>query len=271
MPPGGKPLAEALERLYLRYNVRGLVEPDPLQFLYSYDAPADREIAGLVASGLAYGRVEQITTSVGRVLEVLGPAPSAFLAVADRSRLSSLLGDFKHRFTTGEEMAAFLAAVHSLQAENGGSVQCMFSGAGSLLEAMETFAREVISRMSPGRCTLLPLPSCGSACKRLNLFLRWMVRCDEVDPGGWTCLSPSELLVPLDVHMHRAGLALGMTSREQGDMRTVLEITEGFRKLRPDDPVRYDFAITRFGIRRELTPASLMAMLGRRGGSSASN
>lgn len=263
MPGGAKPLADALETLYARYNVRGLVEPDPLQFLYSYDDPADREIAGLVASGLAYGRVGQITKSVGRVLEILGPAPSAFLSGTSLPRLAALLGDFRHRFTTGEETAAFLSAVSSLQAEGGGSLQCMFSGAGSAVEAMESFAREVLSRTPFERCTLLPVPSCGSACKRLNLFLRWMVRRDEVDPGGWTCLSPSDLLVPLDVHMHRAGMALGLTSREQGDMRTVLEITEGFRELRPDDPVRYDFAMTRFGIRRELTLANLLELLER--------
>lgn len=257
------PLADSLERLYACYNVRELVKPDPLEFLYSYDNPADREIAGLVASGLAYGRVEQIVKSVGRVLDVLGPAPSAFLSDTSRQRLSALLGDFRHRFTTGGELAAFLSAVSSLQAEGGGSVQCMFAGARSAVEAMESFAREVLSRASSGRCTLLPMPSCGSACKRLNLFLRWMVRRDEVDPGGWTCLSPADLLVPLDVHMHRAGRALGMTSREQGDMRTVLEITEGFGKLRPDDPVRYDFAITRFGIRRELTLSSLLELLER--------
>jgi uncharacterized protein (TIGR02757 family) len=88
-----------------------------------------------------------------------------------------------------------------------------------------------------------------------------MVRRDAVDPGGWDALEPSDLTVPLDVHMHRAGILLGMTSRSQADGRTAAEVTGGFRRIRPDDPVRYDFALTRFGIRRELTRADLVREL----------
>jgi uncharacterized protein (TIGR02757 family) len=256
----GRPLARALENLYSCYNRRDLVEPDPLQFLYRYARVEDRELAGLVASGLAYGRVEQILKSTRRVLDLLGPSPSAFLAGAPLSRLVDLLSGFRHRFTPGAEIAAVLHAVSLMQEECGGSIEGFFSDRRALHSA-EHFVCEVLGRSRLDSCSLLPRPSAGSACKRLNLFLRWMVRCDEVDPGGWTCMSPADLLVPLDVHMHRAGVALGMTSRVQGDLRTVLEITEGFRTIRPDDPARYDFSITRFGIRRELTLGGLMEFL----------
>ena len=107
--------------------------------------------------------------------------------------------------------------------------------------------------------SLLPDPDRGSACKRLHLFLKWMVRVDAVDPGGWTVLPPSALVVPVDTHMHRIGLALGLTERGQADIRTALEMTEAFSLVRPDDPVRYDFALTRFGIRPDLDMEALLS------------
>ncbi len=98
---------------------------------------------------------------------------------------------------------------------------------------------------------LLCHPAAGSACKRLNLYLRWMVRRDDVDPGGWTGVSPARLVIPLDVHMHRIGRGLGLTQSRYANLRTALEITAAFRRIAPDDPVRYDFALTRLGIRSD--------------------
>jgi uncharacterized protein (TIGR02757 family) len=256
-------LGEALERLYRLYNRRDLVEPDPLQFLYGYPDLENREIAGLAASGLAYGRVASILTSVGLVLDCLGPAPSRFLRekIRDHPGIERICC-FRHRFSPGVEVFSVLAAAARLQAGCGGSLQELFRGPGTILERQERFVEALLSEAGLQRSSLLPRPSAGSACKRLNLFLRWMVRRDEVDPGGWhEAIAASELLVPLDVHMHRAGRALGFTSRKQGDLKTVEEITRGFAQLRPDDPVRYDFAITRFGIRRELTMEGLMEEL----------
>jgi uncharacterized protein (TIGR02757 family) len=95
---------------------------------------------------------------------------------------------------------------------------------------------------------LVPSPAAGSACKRLNLFLKWMVRSDAIDPGGWTGVSPRQLIVPLDIHMRRIGRRYGLTRRMTANMRMALEITAGFRRFCPDDPTRYDFALTRPGI-----------------------
>jgi uncharacterized protein (TIGR02757 family) len=244
-------LGEALERLYRLYNRRDLVEPDPLQFLYGYPDLENREIAGLAASGLAYGRVASILTSVGLVLDCLGPAPSRFLRekIRDHPGIERICC-FRHRFSPGVEVFSVLAAAARLQAGCGGSLQELFRGPGTILERQERFVEALLSEAGLQRSSLLPRPSAGSACKRLNLFLRWH-----------EAIAASELLVPLDVHMHRAGRALGFTSRKQGDLKTVEEITRGFAQLRPDDPVRYDFAITRFGIRRELTMEGLMEEL----------
>jgi uncharacterized protein (TIGR02757 family) len=102
--------------------------------------------------------------------------------------------------------------------------------------------------------SLLPSPIKGSACKRINLFLRWMIREDRVDPGGWKGVPPSKLIIPLDTHMHKICLEANITNRKQADMRTALEITRVFREIAPEDPTRYDFALTRLGIRKELNP-----------------
>jgi len=204
---------------------------------------------------LAYGRVAQILKSVASVLESLAPSPSECVLNSSKRDLERLLSGFKHRFTTGAQLTGVLHGVGGAIREYGSLNACFTSGLSAgdptVLPALELFTAE-ISRL--GRCSchyLLPAPSKGSACKRLNLYLRWMVRSDEVDPGGWKGVSPSLLVVPLDTHMHRAGTALGLTSRGQATLRTALEITEGFRRIAPEDPVRYDFSLTRLGIRSE--------------------
>ena len=111
---------------------------------------------------------------------------------------------------------------------------------------------------------LLCHPAAGSACKRLNLYLRWMVRRDDVDPGGWTGVSPARLVVPLDVHMHRIGRALGLTESRYANLRTALEMTAAFRRIAPEDPVRYDFALTRLGIRTDTDLEGFLARCGAR-------
>jgi uncharacterized protein (TIGR02757 family) len=254
-----------LEGLYLVYNRRELVYPDPLVFLYDYGDPLDREIAGLVASCLAYGRVAQILKSVKKILSPLGRHPHRFLLRLPLGRLpEGLFGNFKHRFTTGEQMEALLTRAAEILHAHGSLEafmrQCVRSG--DFLEALNLFSRELSPRGSSrtrtgGGFSLLASPENGSACKRLALYLKWMVRRDEVDPGGWTVFSPSELIVPTDTHMHDVALRLGLTARKQADLKTALEITRAFARFCPEDPARYDFALTRFGIRGALRTAEL--------------
>ncbi len=243
-------LSKSLECIYRKYNRRDYVHPDPLEFLYRFDRIEDREIVGLLASGLAYGRVRSILASIDRVLDILGSEPSSFVADAGSTRLTGLLADFRHRFTSGPELAAVLSAASSLQCENGllGNIIADLSSAVPLQEGLSGFVSLLLGRADIEKCTLLPRPCLGSACKRLHLYLRWMVRKDEVDPGGWEGVSPADLIVPLDVHMLRAGRSLGFTSRKSADGKAALEITDGFRQLSPDDPVKYDFSLTRWGI-----------------------
>jgi len=244
-----------LERLYCTYNRREYVHPDPLEFLYKYDDPLDSEIVGLVASSLAYGRVAQILRSVATVLDRI-PEPAKYVRIASKGKLERIFGDFKHRFTTGEEIASMLYGAGSVMRRYGSLQACFAKGLSdndeTILPALCFFVDEISSSAGGSLGHLLPHPSNGSACKRENLFLRWMIRRDDVDPGGWYTLSARRLIVPLDVHMFRISRALGLTQRRQADLRCAVEITESFRGFTPEDPVKYDFALTRFGIRDEL-------------------
>ncbi|MBM4326592.1 MAG: TIGR02757 family protein [Deltaproteobacteria bacterium] len=257
--------ARQFEDLYTALNRREFVHPDPLEFLYDYPNPADREIVALIASGLAYGGVKQILRSVSRVLERM-PSPRAFLVNASRESLVKTFPDFKHRFTTGFEIATMLYGVKRVIERHGSLRSCFVQGMRedhpTALPALARFVKELSSVFHGRPRSLLPPPEAGSACKRLHLFLRWMVRKDDVDPGGWDDVPRSKLIVPLDLHMHRLCLQMGITYRKQANLRTALEITDAFRAISPDDPVRYDFCLTRLGIRDDMSPEGFMERCG---------
>lgn len=253
--------AQNLCELYETYNRREFVHPDPLEFLYDYADLRDREIVGLVASSLAYGGVRQILKGVKSVLEHMG-SPHAFLRSSSRESLRRMFRSFKYRFTTGEELACMLYGIKGV-VEQHGSLQACFASALSdddetIIPALSMFVKQLSAVFENRPRSLLPSPVAGSACKRLNLFLRWMVRHDEVDPGGWDDVPARKLIVPLDTHMHRISLQLGLTKRKQANLKAACEITAAFRSIEPEDPVRYDFALTRLGIRDELDPGEFL-------------
>ncbi len=255
----------ALEELYARLNRRDLIHPDPLEVVYDYSDPLDREIAAFVAASLAYGRVKSILASVYAVLTPMR-CPRRFLAEATPESLQAAFAGFKHRFATGRELARLLLGVKRL-VERHGSLQAAFTrhlsvDHDTIVPALTAFVAELRDAADGLDDHLLPRPERGSACKRLNLFLRWMVRRDAVDPGSWDAVSPAQLIVPLDVHMHRICRALGLTRRESANLRTAVEITDAFKAFAPDDPVRYDFALTRLGIRPGADPAAFLATWG---------
>lgn len=245
-----------LEGIYSVYHKADYIHPDPLQFLHRYPLVRDREVVGLVASSLAYGRVGQILGSVSRVLDRMGSSPALFVVHATQEELGNTFRGFKHRFTTADELVELLHAMGRVISTYGSLHECFLLGDDpkepDVSEALVNFAGRLRAFMGAAENSLLPCPERKSACKRLHLFLRWMVRKDEVDPGGWDGVSPSRLIVPLDVHMHRMGRVLGMTGRSQADLRTALEMTGEFRKIAPEDPVRYDFSLTRIGIRGDV-------------------
>ncbi len=180
--------------------------------------------------------------------------PRSFLERAQPGEIFELFDGFKHRFTTGGEVSSLLVGIKRA-VETSGSLEGLFAaGLGCSDESVLPALAEFVDRLrgfagGPGACaSLLSSPADGSACKRLNLYLRWMTRRDAVDPGPWTAVSPALLIVPLDTHLFRISGGLGLTRRKQADLKTAVEVTHGFAALSPRDPVRYDFALTRLGI-----------------------
>ena len=207
-------LKDMLEDLYARYNRRRFIEPDPLQFVYRYSDRADMEIAGFLAAGLAYGRVRQIEKSVDRLLGHMGKSPSDYVRNFDPAGRTEL-NDFKHRFTSGEDISALLELLRDAINEFG-SLEGLFSRGydprdKNIIPALSNFCDSLLdayarkhNRQAPrGLGHLLCRPAAGSACKRLNLFLRWMVRDDDVDTGLWKSIDKAKLIIPMDVHISR--------------------------------------------------------------------
>lgn len=255
-----------LEALYDEYNKREYVSPDPLEFLYKYGGD-DVEVVGLIASSLAYGRVASILSSTSAVLDVLGTWPAQALRRTPLEDLEARLHGFRHRFVKGPEVAKFLYGIgrtledHGSLGDHFASLMPPGGGRVGLISAMDSFAKSVVEAGGLESSHLLPRASKGSACKRMALYLRWMVRRDCVDPGCWSCVDARDLIIPLDTHMFKISSALGFTSRKSANGKAVLETTEGFAAICPEDPTKYDFALTRFGIRNEMSEDSLLSRI----------
>ena len=247
-----------LESIYNKYNKFNYIHPDPLEFVYNYDSDADREIAGLLASSLAYGNVKQILKSVSKLLDKMGKSPVDYLMSKPSEEFYIDFACFKHRFTTGNDIAKLLSGLQ-LTLQEYSSLKNYFaetleSNKYNYLQTIADFTQTINCFYNEHKSYLIPSPINRSACKRLMLYLRWMIRKDNVDPGCWNNLiSPEFLIIPLDTHMYNISSRFSFTARKSADLKTAIEITNSFKKFNKSDPVKYDFALTRFGIRDELT------------------
>jgi uncharacterized protein (TIGR02757 family) len=271
-PPREGLLAERLERLYRAYGAE-TAATDPIVFVGRYARSEDREVAGWIASAFAYGRVETILSSVGRILAALGPEPAETLdRMGDFGALArGALAGFRHRFHSGRDAAALLYVISRARAETG-SVRAFFERefrpeerdvAGLLgrvarrvqaLDYRPALGRRALPEDSPVRF-FFPDPAEGSACKRWNLYLRWMVRRDTLDFGLWGGIPTDRLVVPTDTHVHLVARRLGLTRRRAADWKTAREITDRLARFDPADPVRFDYALCRIGILGVCRPA----------------
>ncbi len=256
---GTDDLGALLEDLYRRYGTSRLPS-DPLRFPRAYSDPLDREVVALVAATLAYGNAKAILTNVARALEPLGPSPVRTLLSASPAVLQESCREFRHRWTSGRDLAGLLWRVAQALREYGSLRTLFLAGyepgdvnvGGSLthfvdrLLAYDATPLGPPSAASPGKGIryLLTRPADGSACKRLNMVLRWVVRRDDgLDLGLWPEVSPRQLVIPLDTHSARVARGLGLTRRATTDWRTAEEVTAALRRYDPVDPVRYDFAL----------------------------
>ena len=257
-------LTKVLERLYAKYNHREFIPPDPLQFVYQYSDPGDKEVVGFLAAQLAYGRVQQIQKSLTDLLRRMGDSPFKFVRGFDERKREKLKG-FKHRFTTADCLSDLLSLLKQVLIQYGSIERFFVRGYNpndkNIISALSNFCESLLDIYSEtgsghiprGLSYLLCRPSAGSACKRLNLFLRWMVRNDEVDVGLWSSVDKSKLIVPVDVHMGRLCRILGLYNRRTVSLSAAVEITESFAEVEPGDPVKYDFALSRIGILKNCT------------------
>ena len=254
-------LKAPLERLYAAFNHTESAV-DPVHVVRRFTTPADREVVAFCASALAFGRVASVLSTVESVLAVLGDSPAAFVRHFDPARDGDRLRPLVHRWIRGVDVIALLWILRRMIAE-AGSIEGFFlaghlASASDVGPALNRFAARARAtdldavygdrNTRRGVTYFFPRPDAGSACKRLNLFLRWMVRRDAVDLGVWSGLPPSKLVVPLDTHVIRVGRCLGLTRYRSPGWGMASEITESLRHLDPEDPVRFDFSICHLGM-----------------------
>ena len=254
-------LGPRLEQAYRDFNQADAIA-DPVNLVRRYADPADREIAGFCAAALAFGRVASVNQSIEALYTLLGPSPARFVRSFDPGRELPRFGAFVHRWTRGPDVVALLWVLRQML-EQSGSIEGYFlegddPAAPDVGMALDSFGARALAidvraiygarRPRPGLAYFFPRPCSGSACKRLNLFLRWMVRRDDVDLGVWTRLSPSRLVVPLDTHVIRLGRCLRLTRYRSPGWKMAADITATLRRLDSADPVRFDFSICHVGM-----------------------
>jgi uncharacterized protein (TIGR02757 family) len=234
---------------------------DPIQVVRRFDRSDDREIVGFCAAALAFGRVTSVLQSIERLVAIMGRRPGEYVRAFDPAREAPKFTGLVHRWTRGDDLMALLWILRQM-IDRAGSLEDFFlQGAPTdddVGRALDSFSERAlaldVSRAygrtprRPGVCYFFPRPSAGSACKRLNLFLRWMVRRDAHDLGVWTRVPTSKLVVPLDTHVIRVGQCLRLTRYSSPGWRMAQDITASLRRLDADDPVKYDFALCHLGM-----------------------
>ena len=253
-------LKTSLDRLYADFNYPDSAT-DPIHIVRRFERPDDREIVGFCAAALAFGRVASVLQSIERLLTVLGPRPAAFVRAFEPRQAPSFAG-LGHRWIRAADLVALIEVLRGML-ERSGTVERFFAdghtaGARDVGAALDSFSQRALalagrkgvrrSKQAPGVCYFFPRPSAGSACKRLNLFLRWMVRRDALDLGVWSAVPASALVVPLDTHVIRVGRCLRLTRYQTAGWAMAREITESLRALDPEDPVKYDFSLCHLGM-----------------------
>jgi uncharacterized protein (TIGR02757 family) len=258
-PADARPRLDELYRTFDHVNSA----TDPIQIVRRYDRPDDREVVGFCASALAFGRVASVLQSIESLVRVMGPRPTAFVRRFDPARDRGPLEPLVHRWIRGRDLVALLVILQRMLRE-AGSIEAFFlegddASQPDVASALDSFSRRALETglrpaygaripARPGVCYFFPRPAAGSACKRLNLFLRWMVRQDAIDLGVWKGVSPARLVVPLDTHVIRLGRCLRLTRYQSPGWKMAADITAALRQIDPDDPVRYDFSLCHVGM-----------------------
>jgi uncharacterized protein (TIGR02757 family) len=235
-----------LDEYSAKINIPEFIDSDPVKFVHQYRRLQDIEIVGVLSAINAWGRRDMILRDINRMLDIMGNSPYDFVMSADLSTLSE--NRSLHRTFKLSDLGFMCRGLRKIYSTHR-SIEEYFTGK-NMFDGITSFRTEIIAANGEGQqpsSRHLSNPEANSACKRLHLFLRWMVRNDGiVDLGIWKNIAPAELFIPLDVHVGRVSRALGLISRKQNDRKTVEELTSVLRKFNPDDPIIYDFGL--FGI-----------------------
>lgn len=245
-------LKERLDALAATFDIT-TIAPDPLQLVHRFEDPRDQEVAGLLAAAFAYGRADIIVANIGVVLARMTPSPYRYLAAFDRKEATKRFAGFAHRFHKTRELVDLFDCIATALRTHGtlGNLfeACYDERDADIGPSLARFTRSLIAaRRSPALRYLLTSPDDGSACKRMNLYLRWMIRRTSPDLGLWTFVDPAKLVMPLDTHIHRITSFLGLNVRKSTDWKTARALTDRLAAFDAGDPVRYDFALCRLGI-----------------------
>jgi uncharacterized protein (TIGR02757 family) len=261
-PLAVKELKRTLNRLYLGYNFGERMRSDPIEFPHRYKNAPDVEVVAFLSSSFAYGRVGIFKSIVERILSHMGASPYDFLLHLDIKKARRSFSGIRYRFNENEDILCLLFALHSILKRNS-SIETAFRksyyqddadigrGLSGLMRTMlEIDTTKVYGRDArpAGYLQFFPSPANGSACKRANLFLRWMIRDRDIDFGIWNGIPKNKLVIPLDTHIARISRCLGFTERRSQDWKTAVEITLALKVLDPQDPLKYDFALCHHGI-----------------------
>lgn len=256
------PLKKTLDKFYRDYDFSGRLKHDPIEFPHRYSDPGDIEIAGFIACCFAYGKVGLFKPVIEEILMPGGKHPAEFIKNFSLKSDRKYFSGIRYRFNQERDVLCFIYLL-SRTLNEWDSLNILFNHYCShehedIGPALTGFINNILSistlpvygnNIKPsGLMQLFPSPEKGSACKRLNLFLRWMVRDKDIDLGIWDNVSPSKLIIPLDTHIARISRCLGLTKRASSDWKTAKEITEALKKFDRDDPLKYDFALCHQGI-----------------------
>lgn len=246
-------LRDLLEHLHDKYNRVEFIDDDPISVPHRFSDRKDREIAGFFAATIAWGNRKAIVKNGHRMMHFMDDAPADFVRNASEHELAQL-STFVHRTFNGADFRDFVLSLRHLENRYGGIgafFEQRYAATKSLEKTFADFREEFFSVPHDPHCEKhLSSVAKGSACKRLCMYLRWMVRRDSrgVDFGEWLSIPMSALRLPLDVHAGNMGRALGLLSRRQDDWKAVEEITAALREADPEDPVRFDYSLFGAGI-----------------------
>ncbi|OGI00259.1 MAG: TIGR02757 family protein [Candidatus Melainabacteria bacterium GWF2_32_7] len=251
-----------LDSLVRKYEIPEFIDNDPIKFPHMFDNFQDQEISGLISSALAYGKRDKILESVEKILKIMDFEPYNFVTNFDFDKDNKLFNGFIHRYTSGRDIALLISALNGVLKEYSRIKNSFLAGFSisdtNIKPALTNFVYTIRGYLpteeeAKGFYFLIPSPEKGSACKRLNMFLRWMVRPGPVDLNLWQEIPTDRLIIPLDVHVARLSRKLDLTSRKVDDWKTAEEITENLKEFDKKDPAKYDFAIFGMGISGEST------------------